>query len=195
MSEAKATGHSLGISTKYAIEICAYLRGKKTIRAKNILERVLAKKEAIPFKRFTDGVGHRSGNLTSGRYPVKASEAILGLINSAEANAVNKGLAGELIIKELRANKAASPMHGGRQSRREMKRTHVYITVAEATTKVKKVKSEKTEVPKAVETKVKVEKPETKAEKPKAVVKTEKPKEAVETKTNVKEEKTSSKKE
>lgn len=142
MSEAKAIGRNLGISTKYAIEICAYLRGKKINKAKAILERVLEKKEAIPFKRFTDGVGHRPGNLTSGRYPVKASKAVLELIKSAEANATNKGLAGELIIKELRANKAASPMRGGRQSRREIKRTHVYITVAEAKKKVVKAKTE-----------------------------------------------------
>ena len=67
---AKAISKDLGISTKVSIEISNFLRGKKTQEAKSILERVLKKKQAIPFKRFTDGVGHRKGaNIAAGRFP------------------------------------------------------------------------------------------------------------------------------
>jgi len=115
--------------------ICQYLRGRKVARAKAILESVIAGKEAIPFTKFNDGVGHRVGIAAAGRYPQKASEAVLALIKSAEANATNAGLTGELVITELRANRASEPMRQGRQSRRTGKRTHVHVTVEELASK------------------------------------------------------------
>jgi ribosomal protein uL22 len=165
---AKATGNNLSISTKYAVEVCSYLRRRKLARAKKILENVIEKKEAIPFKRFTDGVGHRKGLTTGGRYPLKASQEILNLLKSAEANAVNKGLTGELEIVELRANKASSPMRQGRQSRRSMKRTHVYVQLREmpGTRKAEKLpKKTKFTLPEQAKPEKKEAKAEPKAEK------------------------------
>ena len=128
---AKAYGKGLGISTKVSIEIANYLRGRTTTKAKWILERVLEKKQAIPFKRFTDGVGHRVGNMASGRYPQKASAEFLKLIKQAEANAQAKGLSEDLVINHLAAHKASSQFRQGRQRRRKFKRTHVEIVVME----------------------------------------------------------------
>lgn len=148
MEQAIANGPGLVISSKSAIMICAYLRKRKLSAVKRILNAVIAKKEAIPFTRFTNGVGHRVGIPAAGRYPVKACDAILKLIESAEANAIDKGMTGELVVVELRANKGNAPMRQGRQSRREAKRTHVHVILEElpgtrkaaAGTKVKKIK-------------------------------------------------------
>jgi len=161
---ATATGRNLSISSKYAIEVCAYIRNRKLARAKAILERVIKKEEAIPFTRFTDGVGHRKGIKAAGRYPLKASQEILMILKSAEANAVNKGMTGDLDVAELRCNRAASPMRAGRQSRRQSKRTHVYVTLAEVPGSRKK--AEKKAKAKPAEKTVKDETPKAEPAKP-----------------------------
>jgi len=128
---ARSYGRNLDISTKAAINICTALRGKDAQTAIAYLGRVMIKKQAVPFKRFTDGVGHRKGKMASGRYPFKASKAIKEVIESAVLNAANKGLAEELKIVHICAHKAATPFHQGRQRRRAMKRTHIEVVVQE----------------------------------------------------------------
>jgi len=128
---ARAYGRDLDISTKAAINICAALRGKDAQTAIAYLGRVMIEKQAVPFKRFTDGVGHRKGKMASGRYPFKASKAIKKVIESAVLNAANKGLAEELKIVHICAHKAATPFHQGRQRRRAMKRTHIEVVLQE----------------------------------------------------------------
>ena len=141
---AKAYGSNLGISTKVSIEIANHLRGRSTSKAKAILENVLKKKEAIPFKRFTDGVGHRKGqNIAAGRYPQKATQEFLGLIKQAEANAQNKGLGEELKIIHLAAHKAGGQRRPGRHGSREFKRTHLEIAVKEQVKQKTKQKESK----------------------------------------------------
>jgi large subunit ribosomal protein L22 len=63
-------------------------------QAKQYLRDVMAKKRAVPFTRFKKKAGHRHGleKAYAGRYPVKASEQILKVIEGAEANAEYKGL-------------------------------------------------------------------------------------------------------
>ena len=127
---AKASGTSLPVSTKQSIEICNFLRNKKLEKAKAILERVLEKKEAIPFKRFGSDTGHKKGTTGSGRYPQKTAKEILKLLNSVEANAQFKGLnTDDLKIIQLIANRASAPWRFGRKRRRKAKRTHIEIIV------------------------------------------------------------------
>jgi len=133
MEQAIANGKNLPISTKVAIMVCAYLRGRSFSSAKRILEAAIAEKEAIPFTRFNDGVGHRKGISGPGRYAVNACTLILTLLESAKANAINKGMSEDLKIADIRANKAPSQMRFGRQSRREAKRTHVVVALVEET--------------------------------------------------------------
>ncbi|HII72272.1 TPA: 50S ribosomal protein L22 [Candidatus Woesearchaeota archaeon] len=141
---ARASGRDLDISTKQAIEICSFLRNKKLQRAKQILKNVMEKKEAIPFKRFTDGLGHKRGNIAAGRFPFKASSRMLKLLESVEANAQSKGLnTSDLEIIHICANIAHRPMHHGRQSRRLFKRTHVEVVVKETAKKEKAAKGRK----------------------------------------------------
>ncbi len=110
---AKASSHSLPISTKHSIEISRNLRYKSTSEAKKILEQTISLKKAIPFRRFNKDVGHKKG-MMSGRYPIKAANAFLKLILSVEANAQDIGLNVEnLKISKILANKASSPATGG----------------------------------------------------------------------------------
>ncbi len=151
MEQAIANGKNLAVSTKAAIMVCAYIRGRSFSSAKRILEAAIVQREAIPFSRFNDGVGHRKGISGPGRYAVNTCKAILNLLESAKANAINKGMSEELKVAEIRANKAASQMRFGRQSRREAKRTHVVVVLEESTKVVKSAKSTTTNVKKSPE--------------------------------------------
>jgi large subunit ribosomal protein L22 len=138
---AKAVGTDLDISTKQAVEICNYLKGRPLEKAKVILQQVMEKKQPVPYKRFRLSIPHRT-KLGPGRYPVKASQRILKVLESVTANAQNMGLAtGKLEIYHMNAHMASRPMKGGRQRGRSMKRTHVEVVVREALTK-KTVKKE-----------------------------------------------------
>lgn len=128
---AKAYGRDLDISTKTTINICSMLRGMTVQKAITKLQNVIDFKEAVPFTRFMNGVGHRKGNMAAGRFPQKASKAILALMNSAVANAANKGLSEDLRIVHICAHRAATPLHQGRQRRRAMKKTHVELVLKE----------------------------------------------------------------
>ncbi|MBC8500450.1 MAG: 50S ribosomal protein L22 [DPANN group archaeon] len=119
------------ISTKSAVEICSSIRNKTVEEAKKYLEAVKNKKKAVRFTRFTEGAGHKKG-IGSGKYPIKAAENVLNAINSAESNAIDKGLSRNLKIIHVSAQKASTPWHYGRHRRRKMKRTHIEVLVKEA---------------------------------------------------------------
>jgi large subunit ribosomal protein L22 len=130
---ARASARDVSISTKDAIEIAAFLRKKPLAKAKATLERVLAFEQAIPYKRFTNGIGHRKGQIGAGRYPQKAAKAFLEVLKSVESNAQDKGLdTQKLNIIHINAHQASRPVHYGRHSGREMKRTHIEVVVGEA---------------------------------------------------------------
>jgi large subunit ribosomal protein L22 len=150
----KSVGRSMPISTRHAIEICNFIRGKNIQKVKSYLQEVTKQKKAIPFTRFNKGVGHKPG-IGPGRFPVKACGEILMLIESAESNALFKGLnTANLVIGSIIANKSAVTWHYGRQRRRKMKRTNLDIILIEKASKIdnknKKEKvQEKKETPKS----------------------------------------------
>jgi len=180
---ARCVIQSASVSTKHCIEICSHIRGRNAEKARTILSGVIDMKQAIPYRRFNKGVGHRKGRMGPGRYPVKACTEVLKAIESCEANAQSKGLNTDLKIIHICANMASRPWHYGRARRRKMKRTHIEIVLKEsepkkktAESKVKKpeatiVKKEdaKVEKPKAVKPKTEVK--DAKVEKPKIVEK------------------------
>jgi len=130
-SMARAVGKSLPISFKQSIEICNFIRNKDVGYAKNVLNRVIEKKTAIPFRRFNDNMGHKK-RIAAGRYPGKASKEILSLISLVEANAQFKGMnSSNLVIAHINANKAATVMHYGRKRSRKAKRTNIEIVIKE----------------------------------------------------------------
>lgn len=128
-----ANTHNVPISRKISTEIASFVRGRKLKQAKMLLEKVTELKVAVPYKRYLRDIAHKRGdNMAAGKYPVKASKEFLNLLNTVEANAVDKGLdVNKLIITEIRANEGAHQMKPGRHSRRRMRRTHLSVKVEE----------------------------------------------------------------
>ena len=128
---ARAVGISLPISLKQSVEICNFIENKNVNDAKKILQNVIGKKIAIPFKRYNWDLGHKK-KIGPARYPEKASKELIKLIESVEANAQFKGLnTSNLMIAHISAHKSNKSWHYGRQSRRKMKRTNIEIIVEE----------------------------------------------------------------
>ena len=88
---ARVSGRGISISTKAAIEIAAFIRGKRIDNAISYLQQVIEKKKAIPYKRSTEA-GHRRGQIAAGKYPLIASQEILKLLNGLKKDAQAKGL-------------------------------------------------------------------------------------------------------
>ncbi len=133
---ARALGVALPISTKKAVELCSFVRGRGLSTAVRLLEDVVAEKVAIPFRKYAKGgTGHKPGRVGPGRYPKKACAQVVKLLKQAEANAKVKGLdATNLVVSSILAKKGAMSWHFGRQRRRRMKRTHVEVVVTESQT-------------------------------------------------------------
>ena len=126
-----AKGISLPISFKQSVEICRFIKDRNIDNAKEILQKVIDKKAAIPFRRYNWDLGHKK-KIGPARYPEKASKEFIKLIENVEANAQFKGLnTSNLIITHISAHKAGKAWHVGRKSRRKMKRTNVEIVVEE----------------------------------------------------------------
>ena len=146
---ARVVGLNLGISTKHSIEICSAIRGKNLQKAKGFLESIANKKTALGLTRFKGDVGHKT-KIGPGRYPVKASTEILGLLNSLETNAQNKGLnTSTLVLIHVCAQRGSGQWHFGRWRRRQMKRTHIEIVAQEVAPKKEAKKEEKPKLSKA----------------------------------------------
>ncbi|HZD13026.1 MAG TPA: 50S ribosomal protein L22, partial [Candidatus Binatus sp.] len=91
----KAAGRELRISPKAAVELCRTIRGMRLNQAKTYLERVVAMKEAVPYKRFKKEVPHRRQlpeGWYAGRFPQKAAGRLLRLLEELEANAEFRNL-------------------------------------------------------------------------------------------------------
>ncbi|MBU0616045.1 MAG: 50S ribosomal protein L22 [Nanoarchaeota archaeon] len=132
---ARVYGRSLSISNKFSIEIANYIRNKKLSWAKQQLEKIIKKETPLPLTRFHGDRGHKKG-MAAGAYPIKASQEILSLLNSVEANAQFLGLnTSNLIIKTIIATQGPGQWHYGRQRRRRMKRTNIEIIVEETAKK------------------------------------------------------------
>jgi large subunit ribosomal protein L22 len=165
---ARAMKKDVELSLKVAIEMSNFLKGRSTTQAKTILGRVLDMTQAIPYKKYVDGVGHRKGaGITSGRYPQKGSQIFIELIESAEANAQAKGLSADLKIIHLAPQKSAGAYHYGRLRRRKFKRCHVEIVLVEMEKESKSKKKAEPKVVKAekIKTAEKAEKVEAKESK------------------------------
>lgn len=128
----KVVGRDVNMSKRQAIEMCDFVRNKPVAKMVAVLEKVMDKKLAVPFHRFTEGAGHKKGvGMASGKYPLKGSAVFISLLKSLEANAQNKGLSSNLMIIHACAQQAAKPFHSGRKRRIRMKRVHVELAAVE----------------------------------------------------------------
>ena len=144
---------------------------KQIARAKAELNNVAVLKEAVPFKKFVRDMGHKRGQIRTGRYPVKASQAILKLLESAESNAQAKGLSvPDLYVAHIASQRGPCNYKGSRIRGRKNKSTHVEIVLLEGvapvgTKKQKKAPAKKAKPAEKKAEPAKVEKPEAKEEK------------------------------
>jgi large subunit ribosomal protein L22 len=89
---AKATGREMRVKSKDCREICAAIQGMKAQKAEAFLQRVLDRKDYIPIKKTKLQSGHKKGMKPYGAQPVKAVDAVLGVLKAAMANAEFRGL-------------------------------------------------------------------------------------------------------
>lgn len=83
------------ISHKHAREVANALKGMPIERARVFLEDVVARKIAVPYRRYNNEVAHRSNirdGFCSGRFPRKAAKEVLKLLDNLESNAEYKGM-------------------------------------------------------------------------------------------------------
>ena len=122
----KARGSNLITHYKNAHEVGAAIKGMDLKRAKAYLQNVLAKKEAIPFKRHTGGRGrhaqgknlHAPGSQVG--WPVKTVAFFVDLLRNAEANAelsIGDFQTEDLVLWHVQVNRAP-------QRRRRIFRAH-----------------------------------------------------------------------
>jgi len=104
---ARAQGYDYDASYKDLTNVCSAIRGKPLAEAKKILDDAIALTKAIPYKRFSKGMGHRSDlGGRKGRYPKKEAKIMQGLLKNAAANAAFKGMdAAKLFVKSAIAYK------------------------------------------------------------------------------------------
>jgi len=137
-TEAVVNGQSVPISTKYAVEICRFIKNKPIDVAINYLEEVLAYKKAIPMR---GEYAHKKGKkMSSGKYPKNATEHFIKLLRSLASNSIANGV-DEPIIVEAMANTASRPM--GKFGRWQRKRTHIKIVAKKKKSKKKKKENKK----------------------------------------------------
>jgi large subunit ribosomal protein L22 len=83
------------ISHKHAREIAVAIKGRSIEKARELLENVMSRKEAIPYRRYNNEVAHRSNirdGFFAGRFPKKAASEFLRILDNLESNAEYKGM-------------------------------------------------------------------------------------------------------
>ncbi len=113
---ARASLRDVSMSYKATVETLRLIKGKTLEEARRILEGIVARRVAVPFRRYKRKVAHRRGLSGAGRYPVKVAENLLRLLDNLENNAEFKGLD----VSRLRIVHAAA--HKGPKLRRYMPR-------------------------------------------------------------------------
>ena len=127
---AKAAITNVPLSTKTAVMVAQFLRGKSVKRAQRDLKEVLTYEQAVPFTRFSEGAGHKT-KIGPGKFPQKAAEHFLKLVNSVEANAQDQGMGEDLVIVGCTAQQGARGYSYGRWRGRKTKNSHIEMVVAE----------------------------------------------------------------
>ncbi|KAF5052209.1 Ribosomal protein L22p/L17e [anaerobic digester metagenome] len=136
---ARAKANELPVSPKHAIEIARFIRNQDVNRAISYLNDVVEKKKAVPFRRFNRNVAHKRGleGWDAGRYPVKASQGYIKLLESIKKNAEYSGLdADRLVIVHAAANrgrgqKAFFPRAMGRATPKRRETVNIEVIVQE----------------------------------------------------------------
>jgi large subunit ribosomal protein L22 len=136
--EVYVNAKSIPVSTKYSMNICKFIKGKRIGDAIRDLEQVMLLKKAVPMK---GEYSHRKGKgMSGGAFPQRAAGHFIVLLKSLAGNANNHEI-NEPIIVEASANWAPAPR--GRFGRVKRKRTHITLRAIEI--KIKDKKNKKSE--------------------------------------------------
>ncbi|WP_436935283.1 50S ribosomal protein L22 [Halovenus marina] len=94
---AKAMLRERHVSHKHSKAIAREIKGMQAGDAVEYLEGVVEGEEVVPFKQHNSGVGHRKNidGWDAGRFPEKAANAFLDLLENAVGNADHQGFEGE----------------------------------------------------------------------------------------------------
>lgn len=110
---AKARGTHLRIHFKHCREIGEAIKGRSLTNAKSYLENVLQFKDAIPFTKYTGGLGRHAVAKKYGvpgdkvGWPLKATRTFLDLLTNVESNAETKGMDIEkVVVTHVNCNQA-----------------------------------------------------------------------------------------
>ncbi len=115
---AKAMLRERHMSFKHSKALAREIKGRTAGEAVEYLEAVINEEQSVPFRQHNSGVGHRSDidGWDAGRYPQKASEAFLDLLENGIGNADHQGFDGEsMAIMHAAAHKVGETQ--GRQPR------------------------------------------------------------------------------
>lgn len=107
----KTRGSYLRVSFKNTHEVIEAIKGMKLRRAQKYLQDVIQHKDAIPFRKFTGGIGHHAQakrhNAVACRWPEKACRYVLDLLQNAASNAGERDLdVDTLFVSHAQVNKA-----------------------------------------------------------------------------------------
>jgi large subunit ribosomal protein L22 len=105
---AKAMLRERHVSHKHSKAIAREIKGMQAGDAVEFLEGVVEGEEVVPFKQHNSGVGHRKNidGWDAGRFPEKAANAFLDLLENGIGNADHQGFEGEAMeIKHVAAHK------------------------------------------------------------------------------------------
>ena len=110
---AKASGTHIRVHYKHCREIANAIKGRTVPAAKKYLQNVLLYKEAIPFTKYTGGIGRHAAakqTKTPGdkvAWPQKATKTFLDLLTNIGSNAEAKGLdISKVILTHANCNQA-----------------------------------------------------------------------------------------
>ncbi|TKC47836.1 hypothetical protein EI555_007198, partial [Monodon monoceros] len=92
------------------------IKGTHIRKATKYLKDVTLKKQCVPFRRYSGGVGRcaqaKQWGWMQGRWPKKSAEFLLHMLKNAESNAELKGLdVDSLVIEHIQVNKAPKMRH------------------------------------------------------------------------------------
>lgn len=141
---ARASGTNLKISLKKTVETAREIQGKKVSTVIDFLEKVQDLKAVVPYRKYRAEVAHKRGKgIDTGGFPTIVAKELLVLIKSAQKNAIEAEISGDLFVLSVSGRKGNSRYHPGRHSGRSMKATNVEVIVGlkekKATKKVAEV--------------------------------------------------------
>ena len=135
-TDARVVITSAPISTIHSIYLCKFVKRKSIEQAIEGLEKVVAKKKALPMK---GEYPHKKG-MMSGKYPQNSTKYFIKILKSLQSNANVNEIKNPIIVEAI-ANLAPRPR--GRFGRYQRKRTHITIIVREKKENIKSKEAKK----------------------------------------------------